>query len=76
MARKPTGLEVIIDWAVNGTSAHDARAYSLAWSMFHRRCTADDADPSMIELAWVDPDIRAFWLDEAQAVIEHLDEEA
>ena len=61
---------------------HTAAAYSLAWMMFARRCTLegifDDAgneppvDAAEIDAAWMQKGIRAFWLDEAQAVLDHL----
>lgn len=50
------------------------QTYGLAWSMFQRRCNLDGADPAMVELAWLDEDVRAFWLAEADAVLGHLEE--
>lgn len=41
----------------------------LARFMFERQASAYDADSAMVELAWVDPDIRAFWEAEAEAVL-------
>ncbi len=52
-------------------TALSTEAYALAWMMFQRRCTLDGADPALVELAWLDDDIRAFWLDEAQAVLDY-----
>lgn len=50
-----------------------ARAYQLAWMMFARRCALDGAAPGMDREAWMDNDIRAFWLAEAEAVLVHLE---
>lgn len=56
-------------------SSLSTEAYGLALSMFQRRSTLDDADPALVQLAWLDPDIRAFWLDEAQAVLDYQAEQ-
>ena len=63
-------------------SEHSTEAYGLALVMFRRRCALegiyDDAgnelqvDSALVELAWLDERVRAFWLDEAQAVLDHL----
>ncbi len=47
------------------------RAERVAYAMFTRN-VADYAEPAMIELAWADPDIRAFWVAEAEAVAADL----
>lgn len=39
--------------------------------MFARN-VIDYAHPRVIELAWADPDVRAFWLAEAEAIINDL----
>lgn len=46
----------------------------LARHMFQRQADSYDSDPALIELAWVDPDIRAFWIAEASAVVAYLEE--
>lgn len=46
----------------------------VAHALFTRNA-GEYADPSMTELAWLDEDIRAFWLEQAEAVradLEHL----
>lgn len=43
----------------------------VAYRMFARN-VGDYADPAMIELAWVDPNIRGFWVEQADAVAEDL----
>ena len=50
----------------------DERAYSLAWSMFHRRCTLDGFEADSVDAAWMDPGVREFWLAEARHVLDHL----
>ena len=47
----------------------------LARFLFDRQADSYEADPAMRELAWTDADIRRFWDDEAQAILEHLDPE-
>jgi hypothetical protein len=42
--------------------------------MFQRQAETFDADPAMIELAWIDPDIHDFWLAEALSVLCYLEE--
>jgi MFS family permease len=49
----------------------DVRTEHAAYRMFARN-TADYADPAMVELAWTDPAIRAFWLAQARAVASDL----
>lgn len=39
----------------------------IAYRMFARNA-AQYGDPAMIELAWVEPSIRGFWIAEAEAV--------
>ena len=46
----------------------------LARHMFQRQADSYDSDPALVELAWVDPDIRAFWIAEATAVLDYLEE--
>jgi MFS family permease len=43
----------------------------VAYRMFARN-VIDYAHPAMIELAWADPDVRAFWLAEAEAITNDL----
>lgn len=45
----------------------------LGRAMFLRRCELDGAEPVMAELAWVDANVRRFWIQEASHVIEVLD---
>ena len=45
---------------------------ALARHMFERRCHLDGADLAMVELAWADPNIRAFWTAEADHVLEFV----
>jgi len=45
----------------------------LARFMFERQAASYDADPEMIDAAWEDPGVYAFWLAEAAAVLGHLD---
>lgn len=40
----------------------------IAFRMFARNA-AQYGDAAMIELAWADPEIRSFWLAEAEAVV-------
>jgi hypothetical protein len=40
----------------------------LAHRMFIRN-VADYAEPALAELAWIDPDIRRFWVQQAQDVM-------
>lgn len=48
-----------------------ARAYQLAWAMFKRRCDLDEIDDAAD--AWIDDaDVRAFWVAEAEHVLQHL----
>jgi hypothetical protein len=47
----------------------------VAHRMFARN-VADYAEPVLAELAWIDPDIRSFWLDQAQAVLADLTDPA
>ncbi|MFC7362172.1 hypothetical protein [Nocardioides astragali] len=46
----------------------------LARHMFQRQADSYDSDPALVELAWVDPDIRAFWMAEAISVLAYLEE--
>jgi hypothetical protein len=41
----------------------------LAFAMFQRRCELDHADATLVELAWTDRDVRAFWIAEAEHVL-------
>lgn len=43
----------------------------VAHRMFIRN-VADYAEPALTELAWMDPDIRSFWVQQAQDVIADL----
>ena len=43
----------------------------VAYRMFVRN-VADYGDPALIELAWLDPDIQQFWLEQAEAVVNDL----
>lgn len=45
---------------------------ALARFMFDRQAAAYDADPEEANLAWLDVDVRVFWLTEAQAVVQWL----
>jgi hypothetical protein len=45
----------------------------VAKAMFERQA-ASYADPALIELAWLDPGIWQFWIDEATAVLTLLGE--
>lgn len=47
---------------------------TLARFLFDRQADSYDADPAMRELAWVDPDIRSFWIEEAGAVLAFISE--
>ena len=46
----------------------------LARHMFQRQADSYDSDPALVELAWVDTDIRAFWIAEATSVLSYLGE--
>jgi hypothetical protein len=41
---------------------------TVAYRMFIRN-VADYAEPALAELAWIDPYIRSFWVDQAQEVM-------
>ena len=43
----------------------------VAYRMFLRN-VADYAEPALAELAWIDRDIRSFWIQQAQAVAADL----
>jgi hypothetical protein len=43
----------------------------VARRMFLRN-VADYAEPALAELAWIDPSIRNFWVEQAQAVMADL----
>jgi hypothetical protein len=43
----------------------------VAYRMFIRN-VIDYAEPALAELAWLDPDIRQFWIDQATAVAADL----
>jgi hypothetical protein len=43
----------------------------VAYRMFIRN-VADYADPVLAELAWIDADIRRFWIEQADAVMADL----
>jgi hypothetical protein len=45
--------------------------HDVAYRMFIRN-VADYAEPVLAELAWVDPDIRSFWVEQARAVMSDL----
>lgn len=49
----------------------DITIEQVAYRMFARN-VADYAHPAMVELAWADPDVRAFWVSEAEAVASDL----
>jgi hypothetical protein len=40
----------------------------VAYRMFIRN-VGDYAEPALAELAWIDPDIRSFWVEQAQEVM-------
>ena len=44
----------------------------LARAMFDRRCSLDGGDPALVEGAWADRDVRAFWQAEADHVLATL----
>jgi hypothetical protein len=46
----------------------------VARTMFERQAAGYDAEPAMTELAWLDDDIREFWLAEASAVLDEIDD--
>lgn len=46
----------------------------LARFMYDRQADTYDATPALRELAWADPAIRGFWLEEAAAVVGFLDQ--
>lgn len=50
-------------------TGHCALHEGLARAMFDRQAGTYDADPEEANLAWLDPGVRQFWLDEAWAVI-------
>jgi hypothetical protein len=43
----------------------------VAHRMFIRN-VADYADPALAELAWIDPEIQTFWIQQAEAVVADL----
>ena len=45
---------------------------AIAHNMFIRNATAYEPEPALLELAWVDPAIRNFWIGEAQAVLDDI----
>jgi hypothetical protein len=57
------------------SSGHPPRRLSgvdieqVARHMFERQAVTYEADPAMVQLAWLDDDIRAFWVAEATSVI-------
>lgn len=53
-----------------------ARQACLAFHMFRRQAESYDAAPHAIAEWWLDPDIQAFWLQEAGYVIAFLTDEA
>jgi hypothetical protein len=44
---------------------------TVAHRMFTRN-VADYADPVLADLAWLDPDIRGFWIGQATAVLDDV----
>ena len=46
---------------------------ALAKWLFDRQAATYDADPALIELAWLDPDINTFWTEEAEAILAYLE---
>lgn len=46
---------------------------NLARFLFDRQADTYDSDSAMRELAWLDPSVRDFWANEAQAIVLHLD---
>ena len=46
-----------------------AAVNGLARFMFDRQAATYDADPEEANLAWLDPNVQSFWVDEATAVI-------
>ena len=40
--------------------------------MYDRQADFYEADPAMRELAWIDPNIQSFWIEEAGAVLEFI----
>lgn len=47
------------------------RIEEVAYRMFLRN-VADYAEPALAELAWIDPDIRGFWVAQAEAVFDDV----
>lgn len=45
-------------------------SYAVAWALFHARCTADDAAPELIAEEWAKPEMRDFWLEQAQIALD------
>lgn len=48
------------------------QAEGLARFMFDRQAASYDADPEEANIAWLDPGIQNFWLEEARAVLAWL----
>lgn len=48
----------------------------LARYLFDRQAAYYEADQTQAELAWIDPGIRGFWIDEAAAIVAFLGLEA
>lgn len=44
----------------------------LARFMFDRQAATYEADPTLTELAWCDPDIVGFWTTEAAAILAYI----
>lgn len=41
----------------------------IARALFEHEAATYEPEPVMIDLAWIDPDIRRFWLERADVVI-------
>ena len=44
----------------------------VARHMFQRQADSYDSEPALVELAWLDPEIRRFWIDEAASVLVYV----
>lgn len=47
----------------------------LARYLFDQQADDYDADPAMRELAWADPNIVYFWIEQAKGILEFLSRE-
>jgi hypothetical protein len=46
--------------------------YDLARFLFDQQADEYDADDAMRELAWADPQISGFWVEQAQGILDFL----